>query len=628
MLFILSPLYALWSMVDASVLTSINHASLFLLRVPIVFADIGILLVLVSWFKRYQKRVLILYWASPVLFYISYIHGQLDAIPIFFLFAFLYALVKEYDYLALILLGFAIAAKTGMVVILPLVVVYLYKERKGSPWLLFKIIIPCIVFTVVTLPVLFSKGFIETVLKTKEGFKVFDLTVLSNTELVLYIVPVASLLSLFYFATFKRYSRDVFVSFLAFSFFVLILCIPPRQGWYFWIIPFAVYFYVQKPWREWFPFYFLTGAYFVYFSVIEESDFLSVFSSLHAVYPSLYWYGIEYGLPMDTIPSLVFSFLQAMVLLNIYIIYRDGIAFYTRRKLYYKPFLLAIAGDSGSGKTTLSELLSLVFSTRNTTIIAGDDMHKWERGDSNWQDYTHLDPLANELHADIENVYKMKKGESVMRRHYDHSTGKFTEPKEQLAKRLVIFEGLHSLFLDKLRKAFDVKIYVSPEEQLRLHWKIIRDKEKRGHSKEEILSTLEKRKDDSENFIAVQEKHSDIVISLRNAVSLGKQLGHNDVELSLSLFMSCANSVHLQPLLDELVPSFKVDYLIHDDKQRVKCTGNIQENEVRMIAEKVLPEIDLISTDGGVWVGGYHGVMQLFVTYYIFQTLIMENYDK
>ena len=53
----------------------------------IVASFIGILIILNSWLRGHSLNKLIwLYWFSPVLIYISYIHGQLDVIPIFFLF--------------------------------------------------------------------------------------------------------------------------------------------------------------------------------------------------------------------------------------------------------------------------------------------------------------------------------------------------------------------------------------------------------------------------------------------------------------------------------------------------------------------------------------------------------------
>lgn len=631
MLSILGVPYLIIGWFSESIHHGVRLVDLFLLRIPLLLADIGILAVLVSWFNKRKKEVLWLYWCSPILFYITYVHGQVDVLPVFFLFCFLYFLFKEYDYTAFIFLGLAVSVKMGMIIVLPFVAMYLLKERTNIGDTLSKLSIPFTVFLLLNVPYLFNKAFIEMVLKTKEQFKAFGLVFYYNETLLIYIVPIAFSFLLFKFFTFKKYSRDLFMVFLGFSFFILTLCIPPMQGWYYWVIPFAVYFYSKGIMHQKVLNYGMIVAYFLYFAVVPQSDFFSVFtlsSEKISVISNFYTYGKAHGLPVDFIVNLAFTLLQSVLLLTIYLIYRKGIQEYTRYKIHYQPFLIGVAGDSGSGKSSFAELMQDVFAPRNVSVIAGDDMHKWERGDEMWSKYTHLDPLANELHADIKNVYTIKQGNAITRRHYDHSTGTFTEPKIYEAKRLVIFEGLHAFFLDKVRKAFDLKVYIAPEDQVRLHWKILRDARERGYSKEKTLEILEKRKDDSEKFIAVQEKHSDIIISLRNNVSLGKHVGSEDVELSLSLFVTCANDIFLEPLLDELVKYFSIDYLIHDAKQRIKFTGNIDANIVRSIAEKILPELDDISKEDRVWASGYQGVMQLFVTFYMFQLMTLDDYGK
>jgi uridine kinase len=625
MLFLLSVPYVIFHAVSEAV----TYADILLLRLPLLVADFGILVIFLSWFKTKQKEVLWLYWANPILLYITYIHGQLDVVPVFFLFAFLYFLFKEKDALAFILLGCAIATKTGMLIVLPFVALYLIKERKNIVAVPLLLSIPFITFFILNIPYAHSVGFVEMVLKTKQQLKVFDLVVQYNQSLVLFIVPVALGVLLFKFFTFKKYSRDLFMVFLGFSFFVLTLCIPPMQGWYFWVIPFAVYFYIKASVQERLLLYALYAAYFIYFAVIQESDYFSVFSVTSpsiASLPNIYTYGLTHGMNVDFLVNASFTLLQTTLLITIYFIYRKGIEEYTKYKIHYKPFLIGVAGDSGSGKSTFAELMEHIFGDRNVSVIAGDDMHKWERGNEMWSTYTHLDPLANELHTDIKHIYAIKEGNPIKRRHYDHSTGTFTEPKTYEPRRLVIFEGLHAFFLDTVRKAFDLKVYIAPEDQVRLHWKIVRDARDRGYTKEKTLEILDKRKDDSERFIAVQEKHSDIIISLRNDVSLGRRVGDEDVVLSLSLFITCANDIFLEPLLDELAKYFSIDYLIHDEKQRVKFTGTILAYQIQRIADKLLPELDEITDEKRLWKDDYQGVMQLFVIYYMFEQMKLEKY--
>jgi phosphoribulokinase len=80
-------------------------------------------------------------------------------------------------------------------------------------------------------------------------------------------------------------------------------------------------------------------------------------------------------------------------------------------------------------------------------------------------------------------------------------------------KAYVIVEGLLGFTTPKMRDCYDAKIYLDPEEELRIKWKIQRDTRKRGYTREQVLASLEKRKDDSPAFIHPQRRFADIVIS-------------------------------------------------------------------------------------------------------------------
>ena len=87
-------------------------------RIPLLLADITILLVLMRWLKNYTRQVLVWYWLSPVLIYINYFHGQLDVIPMALMIASLYFLFKSNWVLAFVLIGLAIGCKTNMVLVM------------------------------------------------------------------------------------------------------------------------------------------------------------------------------------------------------------------------------------------------------------------------------------------------------------------------------------------------------------------------------------------------------------------------------------------------------------------------------------------------------------------------------
>jgi len=170
---------------------------------------------------------------------------------------------------------------------------------------------------------------------------------------------------------------------------------------------------------------------------------------------------------------------------------------------------IAITGDSGSGKTTISNILKELFI--NSFLLECDRYHKWERGNENWQKFTHLNPDANYITKMTEDVFDLKIGNNIFQIDYDHKTGKFTDKEIIESKENIIVCGLHSLYIPN--SILNLKIYMDTDENLRTYWKIKRDTIKRGYSIEKILSQIESRKDDFEKYIYPQKKNSDVIIN-------------------------------------------------------------------------------------------------------------------
>ena len=55
-------------------------------QLTLLIADIFLLLTLIQQFDQYRKQLIVYYWLSPLIFYITYWHGQIDLIPVAFLF--------------------------------------------------------------------------------------------------------------------------------------------------------------------------------------------------------------------------------------------------------------------------------------------------------------------------------------------------------------------------------------------------------------------------------------------------------------------------------------------------------------------------------------------------------------
>ena len=111
-----------------------------------------------------------------------------------------------------------------------------------------------------------------------------------------------------------------------------------------------------------------------------------------------------------------------------------------------------------------------------------------------------------------EDVFRLKLGETIFAVDYDHSTGKFTEKQKIESKPYIFLCGLHTLYKENIRNISEIKIFLDTEASLKTQWKLERDNIERKKSKEEILKSIEKRKDDYVKYIEPQKYVSDIII--------------------------------------------------------------------------------------------------------------------
>jgi uridine kinase len=175
--------------------------------------------------------------------------------------------------------------------------------------------------------------------------------------------------------------------------------------------------------------------------------------------------------------------------------------------------VIAIAGDSGSGKSTLLKVLTPLFDENNILHLETDRYHKWERGNDNYQTYTHLNPYANHLEKMYEDVYDLKIGNEIYQVDYDHTSGRFTQKEKIESKKNVIICGLHTMYDNKIKTILDLKIYLDTDRELIKKWKIERDVNERGYSMEKVLKQIEFREKDYEEYISKQKEKADIIIN-------------------------------------------------------------------------------------------------------------------
>lgn len=177
-----------------------------------------------------------------------------------------------------------------------------------------------------------------------------------------------------------------------------------------------------------------------------------------------------------------------------------------------KPILLGIVGDSAAGKTTITKGIAQVLGEDRVTTLCTDDYHKYNRPDRARLGISALHPDCNYVDIIEQHLRLLKKGQPLLKPHYNHSTGDFDPPSYLENKEFIIVEGLLGYHTKGMRECYDVKLYLAPPEELRFQWKMKRDTTKRGHTEEAVRKEMKMREADSEAFIRPQRKWADMVI--------------------------------------------------------------------------------------------------------------------
>lgn len=613
MLFILSVPQILFGALSESMLFD-----LFAMRLPLLVADIAIFYFLYKIFHGKEKYTLLLYWASPIIFYITYIHGQLDIIPVAFLFASTYFLLGKRYKLSAVLLGAGLATKSFIIVVLPIYLIYLLKKKVPAIKIAIFLSIFLIVYGVFLLPYVFSKGFIHMVFLAEEQLRLFNLSADFKSGLVYYIAPAAYGYVLLKALSFKKITKDIFFVLLALTLTLLVTLLNPARGWYLWLIPFALYFFLKKGARIW-PYIFFIITYLLYFLFVPDSDVFNVFQLIAptiATKMTPYNYLLSIGLPANLLVNLLFTALNSVLIYTVYLIYKNGI----KNSLMFQEQngipVIGISGDSGTGKTTLAESLANLFGRHRVTLVYGDDAHKWERQDNKWSALTHLNPEANFIHMHYKQLQRLKKGYTIRRRHYDHRKGKFTKPILIKPKDIIISEGLHTLFINESNFLYELKIYIDTDPSLRLLWKIKRDMKERKYSAEQIKIQIKRRKQDSEKFISPQKYYSDVILSYKPE----EKIDFNKLEKNVPLFaeLQIKNDIPIENLLGALSDCKTLNtYMEYPDHrfQKIVIGGKINKEDVRTVLNSLEIDYEEYEVDFDNIKDGIDGVIQVILLY-------------
>ncbi len=583
----------------------------FILKVPLLLADLLIFYFLILMFKSKVREIVTFYFANPVVIYATYVHSQLDIIPTALMFVCVFYLTIEQYNKSAIIFGLALATKIHVVMALPLLLIFLIKKHGFMQCLRF-VGISLTLLIVLDLPFCLSEGFISMVLNNpKQDALLSSFYNIADLKLIL---PIAAISSVYlHFLNRERVNQDLLFFYFGFLFTVVLIFIKPEPAWYLWMVPFTSIYFIRSNSKnvDSFLYVFFTICYLLFFVLLNQSE-----------YQDILFIGQYVDLKINNalFKNIGFTLLEVSLLALMYTFYSYGLK---SNALYKRNGNLAIGigGDSGVGKSRLLDSISQLFGDK-LLKIEGDGEHKWARGDKNWAKFTHLDPKANFIHKQAEAISDLKNNQIIFRSEYEHSTGTFTSPKKVVPREFLVIAGLHPFYLPKMRKTIDLKIYLDTDEKLRRHWKITRDTQKRGYTLKSIQEQMDSRLEDAIKYIHPQKNFADLILRYYPINELIE--GELNQEVTIGLKITLDANVHLESLLTKLKGDYTWDYNTDLNTQflDIRCIDDL---EYENVAFELIPNLTDIISPKAIWENGVDGLVQLITMKIISEQLKVKN---
>lgn len=572
--------------------TAFNY---FLIKSILLIFDTLLFWILTRFTRINNNRLTWFYWLNPIVIYVSFILGHFDVISMSLIIMSLFLISKRYIVGAGLVAGLALTSKFQVAIALPFIAAYLWNNnyRKQALIQIAQFFLSAAVIAIIGfLPLLTAQHLSYSTLSSPEAQRLLAAQLIMGDGIAFIIGVALVLLALgrLIFSTRISYSGLLFGS--GFLLGCLVLTTNAHPGWYLWLVPFLALFFANYVTAPSLIFIFMIGVYFVHFLLLGFNPLLS---------------------------SLSFTVLQISVLVQLLILYWLNLRHEAQLKNRLRPMMIGLSGDSGAGKNHLSHIIQALLDPNNCIVIEGDNYHKWERGDKNWDLLTHLNPSANNLLKMQDHANKIARGQPVLHHHYDHSTGRFVEQAPINPTKAIIFQGLHSLYLKSLRDILDLKIFLDPNDNVRTFWKIQRDVFERGHSLEKVLDSLEKRKEDSKIHIQPQRMKSDWIIEISTDSDFDPLILTKDSQLPLFIKYTLFNDEPITEVLEELQAiglKTTIDFVLSDlDKVMITIKGHASKEQITDIAAKLFPQMRHITRSSVPpnFLDGFEGIHQLFL---------------
>lgn len=569
----------------------------------ILFADFLCFYTLTLFFKNIKEKNLYeyIYWFNPLNILGLFLLGLNDSIPILFLLISIHYIKEAKYYKSYLFYFFAILGKFPLVVTFPFFLIFFIKRKQIRSRLITNLVgFTSAVF--LTLCVIYNSTGLYTMLtKSSELENLLEFTFqLGSTNY--FVTPIIIGILVFRIFKFRLINYQILYSGIASSFLIILIFTPSSPGWLIWLLPFLILSYNRSNSGR-LVFWFFTITFSIILSINYNPSLLDGFDS-------------NILITLNKPKEMISSFGLLIGILLVFELLHKGVNLSDNLKINKKPLSIGIAGDSSTGKDTIVSSIIELFPPHSVQHISGDDYHLWDRKKQNWEIVTHLNPLANNLTKLSSDLHDLLKYKSIYKRHYDHSTGKMTRLKKTLARELIVSSGLHTLYIPYSENLFDLRVFVSMDDNLRKILKVNRDVRDRGKSIETVLNTISLREKDSVNYIKIQEKNADIVFNLSTNEKLNVNNFNKIDQNKLLLTVIIKNTFNYREIHETLVGVLGLNCsleILNDNNIKIETNCNISSEQIALGAKILLNETKNIFSNNPVWKKNSSGLIQLFI---------------
>ncbi len=517
-----------------------------------------------------QKLLIICYWLSPIVFFTTYIHGQIDILPISLLILSVLLIKEERFIYSGLLLGLSVICKFSMLIAFPFICIYLIK-RKGFNLHFIKFISYFLLINIIFfLPYVFSDGFMKMVLSTRELDRLYYVFIPYGNNLRLYIIPLSYIFSLFLILRIKRITQDLFILSLGLGFLSIIVFLPPAPAWSIWLIPFLVFYQINS--KRDLILITLIYSFAVIINTIYLPNNINNILNLNLLNPVAYDIG-----KFNRLQNIIFTIQQSLSFLLAIRVYIYGL----KRNNFYSinehPILISINGSNKIIIKNFSCALKKIFNRKDLKILDIENLY-----------------IENKIELKSQNNFYSKINENTLLRipyyanYISELIYKINNEIKNTNSNFIALINSQNINIDSFSKKIDLNI----------------------HSIENINDELlvPSYKDIKNNSLFFYFKNNDVNKVKKELLITFFPIGYLHTEL-FNLFIS--------------ISSLKVDIELFNEQRIVKMTieGEPSSEDIYQIANSLISELDDLALNEKYWFSGYIGIMQLIFIAKLSKTL-------